>query len=48
MTPPNVIGDRVWFDKQGDGIDDPGDPGVGGVKATLVNAAGTTRREHDH
>jgi hypothetical protein len=42
VTPPNVIGHRVWFDRHGDGIDDPGDPGVGGIKTTLVNAAGTT------
>ena len=29
------IGDRVWFDFNGDGVQDPGEPGYGGVTVTL-------------
>jgi len=41
VTPPNTVGDRVWFDTNRNGIQDPGEPGVGGVTETLVNPAGT-------
>ena len=41
VTPPNTIGDRVWFDKNRNGIQDPGEPGVGGVSETLVTTGGT-------
>ncbi|HET9173418.1 MAG TPA: SdrD B-like domain-containing protein [Actinospica sp.] len=41
IGPPNAIGARVWYDTHGDGVYEPGDPGIGGVKATLENAAGT-------
>jgi hypothetical protein len=41
VTPPNTAGDRVWFDANRNGIQDPSEPGVGGVVETLVNAAGT-------
>ncbi|WP_428655543.1 SdrD B-like domain-containing protein [Runella sp.] len=35
------IGNRVWLDKDGDGVQDPGEPGIGGVsvKLYLANAA---------
>ena len=42
VTPPNTVGDRVWLDQNRNGIQDPGEPGVGGVKATLLNFAGDT------
>ncbi len=30
------LGDFVWFDIDGDGVQDPGEPGLGGVKVTAV------------
>ena len=36
-----IIGDRVWNDADGDGIQDPGESGIEGVVLTLSNAAGT-------
>jgi hypothetical protein len=35
------FGDRVWFDYDGNGIQDTGEPGINGVVITLKNAAGT-------
>jgi hypothetical protein len=32
-----AIGDRVWIDADGDGVQDPGEPGMGGVPVTLIN-----------
>lgn len=32
-----VIGDRVWSDADGDGVQDPGEVGIGGVTLNLVN-----------
>lgn len=37
-----MIGDFVWFDNDGDGIQDSGEPGISGVTVTLYNSAGTT------
>ena len=34
------IGDRVWKDLDGDGVQDAGEPGVGGVVVTLTDCAG--------
>ncbi len=34
------IGDLVWEDLDGDGIQDPGEPGLGGVNVTLLDCAG--------
>jgi len=31
-----AIGDRVWIDADGDGVQDPGEPGLGGVQVTLL------------
>ena len=38
--PPELgaIGDRVWFDANGNGIQDPGEPGVAGVTVELTGA----------
>lgn len=35
------VGDRVFFDVDGDGVHDAGEPGVAGVTLTLTNADGT-------
>ncbi len=35
-----LIGRRVWLDVNGNGIQDPGEPGVGGVCVNLYDAAG--------
>ncbi len=34
-TPTGAIGDRVWIDTNGDGEQDPGEAGLGGVTVTL-------------
>ena len=36
-----VIGDTVWFDEDGDGIQDPGEVGIAGVTLDLVDENGT-------
>ena len=33
---PGTIGDFVWYDLDGDGIQDPGEPGIAGVVVTLT------------
>ena len=37
----SAIGDRVWADVDGDGIQDPGEIGIGGVSITVVGPSGT-------
>lgn len=37
---PYLVGDTVWFDVDGDGIQDPGEPGIAGVVVNLVDSAG--------
>jgi protocatechuate 3,4-dioxygenase beta subunit len=37
---PASVGDRVWFDTNGNGTQDAGEPGVSGVTVTLYNNAG--------
>lgn len=32
----SVLGDRVWWDLDGDGIQDPGEPGLNGVEVTAT------------
>jgi uncharacterized repeat protein (TIGR01451 family) len=34
--PPSSLGDRVWLDRDNDGIQDAGEPGIGGVEVTLT------------
>ena len=34
------IGDRVWLDLDGDGVQDPAEPGIGGVDLALVDSSG--------
>ncbi|HEX2552350.1 MAG TPA: SdrD B-like domain-containing protein, partial [Microvirga sp.] len=38
---PATVGDRVWLDTDGDGVQDAGEAGLTGVTVKLVNAAGT-------
>ncbi len=39
---PGSLGDRVWSDANGNGTQDPGEAGLGGVTVQLYDAAGTT------
>ena len=39
-VPTYAVGDRVWVDLNGDGLQTPGEPGLGGVKVTLVDDKG--------
>jgi uncharacterized surface anchored protein len=36
---PAALGDRVWHDQDGDGVQDAGEPGIAGISVTLRNAA---------
>jgi protocatechuate 3,4-dioxygenase beta subunit len=36
---PATIGDRVWSDLDKNGLQDPGEPGIGGVVVTLFNSS---------
>ena len=38
---PITIGDRVFYDINGNGVQDTGEAGIGGVAVTLVDAGGT-------
>ena len=37
----NTLGDFAWYDKNGDGLQTAGEPGLAGVMVTLYNNAGT-------
>ncbi len=39
-SPTGAIGDRVWFDVDGDGVQDAGEAGISGVTLELLNGAG--------
>lgn len=39
-SPAASVGDRVWIDLNGNGIQDAGEPGVGGVTVKLVDSNG--------
>ena len=39
---PGKIGDFVWHDQDGDGIQDAGEPGIGGITVVLTNSLGIT------
>ncbi|HKN51673.1 MAG TPA: SdrD B-like domain-containing protein [Amycolatopsis sp.] len=41
VSPPNKVGDFVWVDKNKNGVQDPGEPGVQGVTVTLKTGDGT-------
>ncbi len=36
-----AIGDRVWLDNNGNGVQDAGEPSVAGITVTLYNSSGT-------
>jgi hypothetical protein len=40
IRPPNSLGDRVWVDVNRNGLQDPGEPGAGGVTVTLKSPDG--------
>ena len=42
---PAALGDFVWFDSNGNGKQDGGEPGVAGATVTLLNADGTAAKD---
>ncbi|AUG79203.1 hypothetical protein CFP65_4456 [Kitasatospora sp. MMS16-BH015] len=44
-TPPNSLGDFVWEDSNKNGLQDPGEPGVAGIKVTLLDGQGRVVRD---
>lgn len=40
FAPPGALGDRVWYDLDGDGLQDAGELGVPGVTVELLDGAG--------
>lgn len=42
FTRPVAMGDRVWVDLDGDGVQDANEPGLAGVVVTLLQADGVT------
>ncbi|MER5637525.1 SdrD B-like domain-containing protein [Kitasatospora sp. NPDC002227] len=46
-TPPNSLGDFVWDDLNKNGLQDAGEPGVAGVKVTLMDGQGRVVRDKD-
>ncbi|HEY0733863.1 MAG TPA: SdrD B-like domain-containing protein [Herpetosiphonaceae bacterium] len=40
-TTGSAIGDRVWFDADGDMVQDPGEAGIAGVQITVTGPSGT-------
>lgn len=40
IEPHATLGDRAWEDVDGDGRQDPGEPGIGGVQVALLDEAG--------
>src|SRR5262245_21282862 len=44
---PISLGNFVWNDYDGDGIQDPSEPGIGGVRVELWNAAKSQRIDTD-
>ena len=48
VAEPGSIGDRVWNDADGDGVQDGGEVGIVGVTVELVNGDGDVVDTHDH
>jgi uncharacterized repeat protein (TIGR01451 family) len=42
VDPPTKIGDLIWFDLDGDGVQDADEPGIPGVTVWLYDSTGTT------
>jgi len=47
LADASAIGDRVWWDEDGDGIQDPGEAGVAGAVAEVFSAADHVSRLSD-
>ncbi len=49
LPPPAALGDRVWNDLNGNGIQDAGEPGVPGVTVKLLalGADGVCKKDHE-
>ena len=39
FTAPGAVGDVIWFDQDGDGVVDPGEPGLVGIPVTVTFTA---------
>ncbi len=39
VDPPTKLGDRIWLDLDGDGVQDAGEPGIPGVTVELYNGS---------
>ncbi len=37
-----IVGDRLWYDSNSDGLQDPGEAGIGGVDVTYIGAGADT------
>ena len=44
-APPLTVGNRLWHDVNGNGVQDPGEPGIAGVDITLDMGSGTVTVE---
>ena len=44
---PIEIGNRVWWDQDGDGVQDAGEPGISGVVVSLQTVSGTVNTTTD-
>ncbi|HND55739.1 MAG TPA: SdrD B-like domain-containing protein, partial [Pirellulaceae bacterium] len=42
VNPTAIIGDRVWSDKNSNGVQDTGEPGIPGVRVELRDSSGST------
>ncbi|MBN1558615.1 hypothetical protein JW998_00080, partial [candidate division KSB1 bacterium] len=42
INEPSSLGDRIWYDRDKDGIQDDGEPGIDGVTVKLHKSDGTT------
>lgn len=43
---PGFVGDRVWRDADGDGLQDPGEGGIEGVRVVVTDVQGVQRTAH--
>ena len=46
-APPEVLGDLVWLDTDGDGLQDGDEPGIPGVTVVLLDSAGAVELARD-
>ena len=43
-----ILGNQVWLDANGNGIQDPGERGLGGICVNLYDSNGNSRSANDH